>query len=179
MKPFVTDNKFLLILDSWGGQTDSAVINNYFTESDGKRSVELEVIPPHCTPFCQPCDVFFFRQVKIIVKKLHNCTQLLQEGRQINKREDAIKINALVHHQLSAPIFRNMLKYAWYKSKLLTGDSPHFHTVNDICFPKAVNLNPCTCKKVAFIKCARCNLQLCFTCFYDCYHPSTCTPAEA
>ncbi|KYN27428.1 hypothetical protein ALC57_03184 [Trachymyrmex cornetzi] len=69
MKPYCEDSDFLLILDSWGGQTDISLFNSHFTDDDGNCTATVEVIPPHCTPFCQPCDVYFFRQVKNFIKK--------------------------------------------------------------------------------------------------------------
>jgi len=32
------------------------------------------------TPICQPCDVYFFRQVKIIIKRIQNCRDILIDG---------------------------------------------------------------------------------------------------
>ena len=34
----------------------------------------------------------------------------------------------------------------------------------------------CACKDVSFIKCSWCEQTLCFTCFYDKYHPNNCNP---
>ena len=33
----------------------------------------VKIIPSKCTPLCQPCDVYFYRQVKIFIKKLKTC----------------------------------------------------------------------------------------------------------
>ena len=57
--------------------------------------------------------------MKKIIKKLQNASTLLKEKREINCREDVLKIHSIVHYQLSSPIFQNMIKYAWYASKLL------------------------------------------------------------
>jgi hypothetical protein len=50
--------------------------------------------------------------MKNLIKKLQNASGLLKEQREITSREDAIKINSIVRHQLSAPVFENMIKYA-------------------------------------------------------------------
>lgn len=176
IKPYVPDNKFMFILDSWGGQTDISMLHDAFTDEAGRRTISVEIIPPLCTPLCQPCDVDFFRQVKLFIKKLQNCTELLKENRQIHSREDAIKINSLVHHQLGSPVFRDMIRYAWFKSHLIS-DNPFFRNVKEVCFPDKVSTEKCLCEKVAFVICARCTLPLCFHCFYDDYHPQSCSPA--
>ena len=69
LKPYCNGNDFMLILDSWGGQTDTASLKSKFTDDDGYCSPSVE-IPPLCTPFCQPCDLILFRQVKIFKGKI-------------------------------------------------------------------------------------------------------------
>lgn len=153
--------EFLLIVDSWGGQTDTAHFNSVFTDDDGNCSSTIEIIPPHCTPYCQPCDVYFFRQVKNFIKKLQNSVDVLQNKRQLSTREDAIKIHSLIHHQLSAYPFLNMIQYAWYASKLIS-ERTVFANVNEICFPKDVRSSKYDCTASAFIRCAVCRKYLFF-----------------
>ena len=61
---------------------------------------------------CKPCDVYFYRQVKDVVKKIQNASDLLKEQREIASCEDAIKIHSLTLHQLSASVFEKMIEYA-------------------------------------------------------------------
>lgn len=170
---YCKQNRFLIILDSWGGQTDTAHFNSIFTDDDGNCSSTLEIIPPHCTPYCQPCDVYFFRQVKNFIKKIQNCVEVLENNLQLSTREDAIKIHSLIHHQLSAPVFQPMIQYAWYASKLIPNRTI-FSNVNEICF-STVRTSKCDCKSCAFIRCAVCKKHLCFSCFYSIYHPTYCS----
>jgi len=60
---------------------------------------------------CQLCDVYFYRQVKDVVKKIQNASDVLKEQLEIASHEDAIKIHSLTHHQLSAPVFEKMTEY--------------------------------------------------------------------
>lgn len=177
LKPYVKDNNFLLIIDSWGGQTDASLHDEIFGNDDGDATCTLKVIPGKCTPFCQPCDVYFYRQVKNLIKRLQNAPNLLREQREIASREDAIKIHSIVQHQLSAPCFENMLKYAWYAAKLLETRTI-FSNLNDICFPVTIAKQNCACKEISFIKCAWCAICFCFKCFYDEYHPKNCVRAK-
>jgi len=73
LKPYVGNNPFLLIVDSWGGQKNINMYNANFINDENKPTCNLQFIPPKCTPICQPCDVYFFRQVKIIIKRIQNC----------------------------------------------------------------------------------------------------------
>ena len=172
--PYVENKKYLLILDSWSGQNDLGYINNVLTDDNGNNLSKIEFIPPHCTSYCQPCDVYFFRQVKNFIKKLQNSTDAIQANRELNTREDAIKIHSLIHHQLSATVFKDMLIYAWYASKLLEKRDV-FCNVNEICFPAKLLNMKCVCGRLSFIQCSHCRKCLCFCCFYDVYHPKTCS----
>ena len=142
LQPYVKKEKFLLIIDSWGGQTSSEIYDDIFVNDDDFPTCQVKIIPPKCTPLCQPCDVYFYRQVKNFIKKLQNCTYLLKNNREIANREDAIKIHFLVHNQLSAPIFCDMLKYAWFASQI-TNERSLFKNVNKVCFPNSLNQIKC------------------------------------
>jgi len=173
MLPYVKENKFLLLIDSWGGQTNPGMYDEIFKDDRKIGTCTIKVIPPKCTPMCQPCDVYFYRQVKNLIKRLQNCSYLIEQNREISSRDDCIKIHSIVHHQLSSPIFIDMLRYAWFASKLCD-EREIFLNVNQVCFPIDVLKTPCTCKNAAFIRCARCAINLCFYCFYDQYHPASC-----
>lgn len=173
LKPYVKEEKFLLLIDSWGGQTNPVLYDEIFTDEEGLPTCTLKVIPPKCTPLVQPCDVYFYRQVKNLIKKLQNSSYLIEQDREITSREDCIKIQSLVHHQLSAPIFHDMLQYAWFAAKL-TDDRTSFENVNQVCFAVDILKKSCGCGDSSFITCARCRNNYCFPCFYDRYHPSSC-----
>ena len=164
---------FLLIIDSWGDQTKPEIYDEIFKNDYNLPTCTLKVIPPKCTPLVQPCDVYFYGQVKNLIKNLQNCFYLIENKRQINSREDSIKIQSIVHHQLSSPIFEKMIRYAWYAFRL-SEEREIFFNVNDICFPTKVQKAHCSCNNSAFINCARCLKVYCFVCFYDNYHSGSC-----
>ena len=112
MKPYCKDSDFLLILDSWGGQTDISLFNSHFTDDDGNCTATVEVIPPHCTSFCQPCDVYFFRQVKNFIKNIQNSTEVLQRNKELSTRplhercyeSPSLSRKATVHRAAAPPL---------------------------------------------------------------------------
>jgi hypothetical protein len=61
LKDIIT-NEFALILDSWSPQLNQDLYNQVF----GPQKIEVQLFqnPPHCTPFVQPLDVFYFQQLK-------------------------------------------------------------------------------------------------------------------
>lgn len=173
LKPYVGKEQFLLLIDSWGGQTKPELYDDIFQDDDELPTCTIKVIPPKCTPLVQPCDVYFYRQVKNLIKRLQNSAYLIEQNREINSREDCIKIQAIVHHQLSSPIFHKMIRYAWYAAKL-SEDREIFLNVNEVCFPTDLLKEHCSCKHSSFINCARCQKIYCFQCFYDNYHSGSC-----
>lgn len=173
LKSYTKEEKFLLLVDSWGGQTKPELYDETFIDENSLTTCTVKIIPPKCTPLVQPCDVYFFRQVKNFIKRLQNCTYLIERKREINSREDCIKIQSIVHHQLSSEIYKDMIKYAWFAAKLCD-DRDIFMNVNEVCFNMEDLKKNCNCTKSAFIKCARCRENFCFECFYDKYHPRTC-----
>lgn len=109
----------------------------------------------------------------LLIKRLQSKVVLIREDREINSREDCIKIHSLVHHQLGAAIFKDMIRYAWYACGA-GGDKPNFQNVLEVCFPKEVYGEKCTCGQCAFIRCAVCRQNICFKCFFDMHHPKYC-----
>lgn len=79
LKPYVGEKSFLLLIDSWGGQTNPVLYDEIFQDANGMPTCSIKVIPPKCTPIVQPCDVYFFRQVKNFIKRLQNCSYLIEK----------------------------------------------------------------------------------------------------
>ena len=96
----------LLILDSWSGQTDEAMANQIITSN--KR---LKIcIPPKTTPLVQPLDVYFFRQYKILARKVYERVNLDSIEVDLHERNSIIKLHSLIYNQLQSPQFENMIK---------------------------------------------------------------------
>ena len=98
----------------------------------------VKVVPPKYSPLCQPCEVYFY--------SLQNCIYLLQLKREITSKENAITVHSLIHNQLSAPVFKHMLQYAWYASKLIHERNYVFTNVR----------KTCECNNYRFLKRAWC-----------------------
>jgi len=173
VKPYLNEEKFLHLADSWSGPTKLEMYDSTFQGGDQMPTCTVKVVPPKCTPPVQPCDVYFYRQVKILIKRLQNSVDLKGHGREINCR-DCIKIHLIVHHQLSSNLFRSMIQYAWFVSGLSNSRSVFMH-VNEVCFSTDLLKTLCVCEKSSFTRCARCRVLLCFSCFYDDDHCILCS----
>ncbi|GFX69086.1 HTH CENPB-type domain-containing protein [Trichonephila clavipes] len=78
MMPYVKEEKFLFLIDSWGGQTNPVLYDEIFTDDKGIPTCTMKVISSKCTPLVQPCDVYFYRQVKNFIKRLQNCAYIIE-----------------------------------------------------------------------------------------------------
>lgn len=84
--PYVGENGFMLMVDSWTGQTNLEMYDEIFVDSESLPTCTVKVIPGKCTSMCQPLDVYFYRQVKIFIKTMQNNVILIDEKREINTR---------------------------------------------------------------------------------------------
>ncbi len=177
------DEDFLFIVDSWSGQVNPDIYRSVFGPSNQRPECELHIIPEKCTPYCQPLDTTFHRQLKNLARRILNYCQVFVEpdgihpDDRITTRIGVIKFQSLLHHQLSAPIFNPMIRYAFYSSGLVE-EKEKFLNVEQVCFTfAAAESTKCSrqnCEKMRFIKCSRCRDNLCFSCFYFEFHTIEC-----
>jgi sulfatase maturation enzyme AslB (radical SAM superfamily) len=69
IQTYVKKDKFKLILDFWVGQINSSLYYKKRVENN-EPTCSLEIIPLKYTPTCQPCDMYFYRQVKKLYFKV-------------------------------------------------------------------------------------------------------------
>ncbi len=167
--PYIS-NKCLLLSNSWSGQTDP---KHYHKKNcNGKDIFRLE-IPRKTTSDLQPLDCFYNRQMKNFIEKLYNRVALDEIDIHLYERNNIIKLTSLVHDQLSAPVFRPMIKYSWFVAGLLKQNPSPFLTVNEVCFPPISGHEQCQssgCEESVMVNCAHCSKKLCFEQFFISYH---------
>jgi hypothetical protein len=91
MTPYVQENKFLLLVDSWGGQTNPQLYDDIFQDENGLPTCSIKVIPPKCTPLVQPCDIYFYRQVKNFIKKFKTAHISSRGNEKLHPEKTALK----------------------------------------------------------------------------------------
>ena len=169
--PLTGGKKSLLMLDSFGchkKQKSSSALEHVF----------IEIIPPNTTSLIQPCDVYFFRQFKILYRKLVDCARVLKlTGQTIESphlRSFHIKCVSHAHSQFMAAIFRPMIKGAFNLSgfglpegelieKFDRANAILFRFTSHICEEEHDETNEVSIG--TFIRCAHCRKNLCFNCF--------------
>lgn len=164
-----TGARSLLLLDSWTGHCPASL--NPHIPAD--KVAEILTIPKKTTGMVQPLDVYGFRIWKAFVRKFSDIVILENYNVDLHQRNHVIKMQSLIHNQLSAPKFQNLFAYAWYKSGYLDIRPGRFEhpvafafTADDAGYRPVCSV----CGKKGFIKCAKCDQVLCFQHFYEEYH---------
>lgn len=103
----------LLLIDSWGGQTNATVI-----DSLDEINIKPMIIPKLTTKHLQPLDVIFNRQYKKFVKRVLERAQYQNLLHNITSREGIIRLHSMIWDQFTSPVYRDMLRYSWYKTDL-------------------------------------------------------------
>lgn len=164
----VASNRFLLLVDQWSVQTDPLTYENNLTKG---QSCKLLVIPGKVTSTKQPCDRYFFRQWKNLARRMYHHVLLDELNVDLRTRDAIIKMQSLIHNQLSANIFVPMISYSWSACGYIPPQYQSFSNVIDVCF--TFDADQCSmddCDSYPFICCSHCQNVLCFEHFFDSYH---------
>ena len=164
----VVGSRFLLLVDQWSPQAD---INAYEDNLTNGQSCKLLVIPKRTTSTKQPCDTYFFRQWKELTKRIYHRVSLDELDVDLRSRDSIIKLQSLVHNQLSSSIFKPMISNAWSTCGYIPKQYPNFSNVIEICF--SFEMSSCSersCDESVFICCSHCRRALCFEHFFVKYH---------
>ncbi|CAF1552200.1 unnamed protein product, partial [Adineta ricciae] len=127
----VVSNRFLLMVDQWSPQANITVYDNNLTKG---QSCKLLVIPRKTTSTKQPCDTYFFRQWKELTKRIYHRVSLDELDVDLRNRDAIIKLQSLVHNQLSSSVFKPMISYAWSTCGYIPKQYLNFSNVIEICF---------------------------------------------
>ncbi|CAF1652580.1 unnamed protein product, partial [Adineta ricciae] len=113
----------VVITCSSSGQYEDNIYQDL--KSVGKAVHRIQ-IPTRTTLEIQPLDKYFNRQIKNLAKKLYDRVALDQLDVNLHERNNINKLVSLIHNQLSAPVFKNMILYSWFASGYLKRDPSPF-----------------------------------------------------
>lgn len=154
----------LLLIDDFGGQKKGQFIK----EQD---NVELAVIPPGTTAYAQPLDVYVHRPFKVLIRRIVNCVRSLKilfpdkKYPNLHDRSFNFKMISLVHQQLTADIYKPMIRGAWRLSGFDNCEKEEFEATVELQFKiKKANCEDCH-QKASFIQCSHCRSYICIDCF--------------
>ncbi|XP_043286597.1 uncharacterized protein [Venturia canescens] len=144
--------KSVLLIDFWSGHcprvVDGATPHN--------KEIVTMIIPKGTTENIQPLDVFGFKIWKNYVRHFSDSVMLLDYDLNLHLRNNIIKLQSLVHNQLSSPRYKNLFRYAWFKSGYIEERSEHFENPIEFAFGMS-SQTQCEmkgCTNVAIIRCS-------------------------
>ena len=140
-------------------------------------------LPPHTTAEAQPLDKFFFRMWKGFANKIyvHASIYDVQErvGRRteairLARRDNAIKLQSMIHNQFSAPRFLEFRRHAWQMCGYAECDILPERFLHPVQYSFALDIDlycsAASCNKPTLLRCGYCEVCLCFEHFYTDYH---------
>ncbi len=154
------------MLDSWSCHNKPSI---YIDPDGGDKIFELLVVPPKTTSMALALDSYFFRKHKEIARRMYERVDLDKLNINLRERNNIIRMQSLIINQLSAEIFKPMIRYSWFASGYLDSKPGTFKNLNEMCFQ--FDCKVCaTCIKSDFICCSWCRVFLCFECFCVQFH---------
>lgn len=166
VNPIIRDNS-LLLEDNYSVHRDPTIFASAITS--GKQILK-EIIPSGTTKFIQPLDVYFFRQYKIIVRRIYVYGRSHGLEEKLHSRYFIIKIHSITHRQLSHPEFQPMLQYAWIKCGYVDESPGMFKNVTECLFSGLKECFLFQCRNTSFMTCLYCKHQFCFKHFIEDFH---------
>lgn len=107
LRPVCNCEETAILYDSWAGQRDESL----YEDIPGIRCFQ---IPPHTTQWIQPLDNYFFRQYKIIRRRIFDRVLLDETCLDLKQRQNVLNMHSQIYNQLQAPCFAPMLQYSWF-----------------------------------------------------------------
>ena len=104
-----------------------------------------------------------------LVRQFSDSVILLDYDLNLHIRNSIIKLQSLVHNQLSSPGYHNLFKYSWFKSGYIAEKPGEFENPVDFSL-KTFSNTLCEipgCQNVAVIRCSWCKQSLCFKHFFE------------
>ncbi|CAF1589443.1 unnamed protein product [Rotaria magnacalcarata] len=95
---------------------------------------QLLILPEGSTPHIQPQDLSLFRSWRFIHEKTEHYVHINQTEMNLNHRQYFINMHSIIHNQLSAPQFKNLIKSGFVQAKILNETVDEIKKPKDVCF---------------------------------------------
>ncbi|CAF4035965.1 unnamed protein product [Rotaria sp. Silwood1] len=151
--------KFLLVLDAWKTQADLTKFRAVFPNQDS----QLLIFPEGSTGYIQPQDLSLFRSWRFIHEKIEHYTHINRIEMTIDDRQYFINIHSIIHNQLSAPQFKNLIKDGFIQAGIPNETIRQIEKLKDVCFKfydLYYSIN--NCSERTLLMCAWCKKALCY-----------------
>lgn len=155
----MVDRKFLLFLDFWPTQADIREFRALFSHQDS----QLLIFPKGSTGLIQPQDLSCFRSWRFIHEKIEHYVHINRTELNLSDRQYFINMHSVIHNQLSAPQFKNLIRLGFIQAKLIDEPVGEIKQPEDVCF-KFYDLYCLIvrCSERTLLICAWCKKHLCY-----------------
>jgi len=155
----VVGKKFLLFLDCWPTQADLKKFREVFPH----KNSQLLILPKGSTGYIQPQDLSLFRSWRFIHEKIEHYVHINRTEMNLNDRQYFINMHSIIHNQLSAPQFKNLIKSGFVRANILNETIGEINKPKDVCF-KFYDLycSVIRCGERTLLACAWCKKTLCY-----------------
>ena len=158
LRPLI-GRKFLLFLDSWKTQTDLTKFRAVFPNQDS----QLLIFPEGSTGYIQPQDLSLFRSWRYIHEKIEHYTHINRTAMTISDRQYFINVHCVIHNQLSAPQFKNLIKNGFIQAQIINETIDQIEKPKDVCFRfYDLHCSINNCNERTLLMCAWCKKALCY-----------------
>ena len=114
--------KSLFLSDAWPRQRDEEIYTNV-------PGCKFLAIPKITTDRIQPLDVLYNRQMKSIIRRAYDRVILDELHISMSRRDNIIRLVPLVHSQMSAKVFQDLVRYACHACGYVDNHPGAFETV--------------------------------------------------
>jgi hypothetical protein len=151
-------DEFLLILDSWKTQTGLDKFRKVFPD----RKNSLLILPEGSTGHIQPLDLSVFRSWRRFHEKIEHYTHINRTEIDMTDRQYFINLHSFIHNQLSAPVFRNLIKSGFIDATIVNGTVREINKPIDVCFKfHKIFCSISDCEERTLLICAWCKKHYC------------------
>ena len=155
------------MLDSWSGHCTEAVER----EKHDDKNIKLFKISKGTTGKITTVGCVWFSYIENFVRHFSDSVIFLDKDISLHVRNNVIKLQSLVHNQLSSPRYVNLFKYSRYKSGYIDNKPNEFVNLMDFSFGGSqVHCEVPGCKNTTIIKCSWCQKSLCLKHFFEDFH---------
>ena len=95
-------------------QADLTKFSAVFPNQDS----QLLIFPEGSTGYIQPQDLSLFRSWRFIHEKIEHYTHINRTEMTISDRQYFINVHSIIHNQLSAPAFTNLIKNGFIQAQI-------------------------------------------------------------
>jgi hypothetical protein len=158
LRPLV-GKKFLLFLDCWKTQADLTKFRAVFPNQNS----QLLIFPEGSTGYIQPQDLSLFRSWRFIHEKIEHYTHINRTEMTISDRQYFINVHSIIHNQLSAPAFTNLIKNGFVQARITNETIGQIEKPKDVCFrfyDLYCSIN--NCNERTLLMCSWCKKTLCY-----------------